>query len=96
MKVHENPNGRVVAACDASLMGRSFSEGNAVLDLEGYGSFYKGSKVGGREVLEQLKNFSSLNLVGKDAVALAIGAGLLKKEQVGRIAGVPHAQVYRI
>ena len=96
MKVHENPQGRVVAVCDRSLLGRVFERGNQKLDLMTYAAFYKGVEAGKREVLEEIKNFSSLNIVGSGAVELAIGAGLMEKAQVRKIAGVPQAQVYRI
>jgi len=43
-----------------------------------------------------LKKFSSINIVGKGAVALAINAKIVGKDSVIKIAGVPHVQVYRI
>lgn len=96
MKIHDGNGGLVVAVCDAGLLGRVFSEGERVLDLKSHSSFYKGTKVGEAEVLEGLKTFTSINLVGKDAVALAVRKGLIPASAVLAIGGVPHAQAYRI
>ncbi|VVB98334.1 Uncharacterised protein [uncultured archaeon] len=95
MKIHENAGTRVVAVCDSALLGKVFEDGARVLDLKAYASFY-GTVAGEREVLQALKNFTSLNLVGRDAVALAVKAGILEKTQVLEIGGVPHAQAYKI
>lgn len=96
MKTHENKEGRVVAVCDTDLVGKVYEEGAKILDLKAYANFYKGSEVGESEVLEALKSFSSLNFVGRNAVALAIKAKLAGKAQVREIAKVPHIHVYRI
>lgn len=96
MKVHEGRGGRVVAVCDADLLGNVFSDGKKVLDLMSYSSFYNGKKVSEAEVLEGLKTFTSINIVGKNAVALAVREGIISKSNVAEIMGVPHAQAYRI
>jgi uncharacterized protein len=95
MGIHENARGRVVAVCDSSLIGKILEEGDAVLDLKAHAAFY-GKRAQKQEILEALKNFTSLNIVGSDSVALAIGAGIVEESEVLEIAGVPHAQVYKI
>lgn len=96
MKMHENARGRVVAVCDKDIHGKVFEEGGRVLDLKKHGGFYKGSSAGEKEVLEALKKFTSLNIAGKKAVALAIRAEVIEESQVLDIGGVPHAQAYKI
>lgn len=94
LKIHENANARVVAVCDRKLHGKVFEKGGQVLDLKKYGAFYKGEEAGENEVREAIKGFSSLNLVGEEASALAVRAGIAHQSQVLEIAGVPQVQVY--
>ncbi|MFA5077583.1 MAG: DUF424 family protein [Candidatus Micrarchaeia archaeon] len=96
MKVHENARGRVVAVCDCELIGKVFERGGRKMDLRKYAGFYKGEKVGEDEMLEAIKSFSSLNVVGKNATAFVIRQGLAGKPQVRAIAGIPQAQIYKI
>lgn len=96
VRVHENTQGRVVALCDSNLVGKVHEKNGQALDLIRYGGFYKGEEVSGKEALKKLGSFSSLNIVGKEAVALAIKGGLVDKNQVGEIAGLKHVQVFRI
>jgi len=96
LKIH-NPDGPTIAAlCDADVLGKVFCEGELVLDLKAYSSFYKGEKVGEQKAIAALQNADSLNLVGKKAVALAERLGLVEKARAKTVAGVPHVQVYRI
>jgi len=93
---------RVLALCDAALLGKSFEEGKVVLDLKVNASFYKGEKVGEKEAEKMLKNAledsrSSLNVVGEKSVAcLRKVLPSLDEKSVKKVAGVPHAQVYRV
>ncbi len=96
MKTHRNANGRVVAVCDSRLIGKAYEENGKVLDLKAHAGFYKGEPAGAKDVRKALKNFISLNLVGSEAVALAIGEKIIEKSQVREIAKVPHVQVYKI
>jgi len=92
----------VLALCDASLLGKCFEEGNAVLDLKVNSSFYKGEKVGEKEAQKLLKDaledvHSSLNVVGVKSVAcLCKALPSLDEKSVKKVAGVPHVQVYRV
>ena len=96
INVHEGQGQRIVAVCDSTLIGKVFEEDGKCLDLERHSAFYKGRKASGKAVLEELKNFSSINIVGENATALAIENGLVEISQVLRIAGVPYAQAYRL
>lgn len=96
MNAHTNGSERVIAVCDSELVGKVFEEGEKCLDLKRYAAFYKGWRADGKRVLEELKNFSSVNIVGEKAVELAVGAGFAERGQVLRIANVPYVQAYRI
>ncbi len=96
MKIHENHAGKVVAVCEKTLIGTKIQEGDMVLDLKAYKEFYCGDLVDETHVRKALQSFTSANLVGKNAVAIAISLNLIKESEVLRIDGIPHVQIYRI
>jgi hypothetical protein len=94
LKVHETENGgRILAMCDKSLIGRVLEEGDVYIDLKNYSDFYVGELIKDEKEIE-VKNVSSVNIIGKEAVALAIKNGVIKKDDVRTVEGVPYAQVY--
>ena len=44
VKVHETPNGKLIAVCDEELLGKRYEEGNKELDLVRYSDFYRGER----------------------------------------------------
>ena len=96
LRVHEQEHSSIAALCDKELLGKTFREGERVLDLKVYSDFYKGRLVGEREAAKALRSANSMNLVGARSVALAKKLGLLGGGEVVTIQGVPHAQIYRI
>lgn len=85
----------VVAVCDSSILGKRFEDGEFQLDVKE--SFYKGEEIPEEKAIEVMKSLSredaTFNIVGKDAVNAAINAGVITKEAVGKIQGVPFALV---
>jgi len=96
LKVLESPGGRLVAVCDHELIGRVLEEGDAVLDLEAYSSFYVGELADSESVRRALGEFASANLVGEKAVGVALKEGIVQKRDIKYINGVPHLQIYRL
>lgn len=96
VKVTEREGRKVVAACDRELLGKVFSEGGAVLDLEKYESFYRGEESGPEKLKRELAGFDSANLVGEKSVNVALEIGLAQKSDVKYIKGIPHLQIYLI
>jgi len=91
-KIHKTFDGRgVLAVCDSDLLGKKFEEKDLQIDLTS--NFYKGEEKKEEEILELFKIASIINLVGKKSVELGIKAGIIDKEKVIKIKGVPHAQV---
>ncbi len=95
LKVHETPEGEVVALCDAELIGRVLADSKRRLDLSMFASFYRGERVGREDAVEALRPARNANLVGRKALAAALEAGIDTSGAV-EIAGVPHLQVYRV
>ncbi len=82
--------GRVVyALCDRELIGRVLKEGKITLDLDKYRSFYVGEDDFGND-------FESVNAIGVKSIQFLIEKGIIKRENVRFVEGIPHVQVYRI
>jgi len=96
LKIHDTPKGRIVAACDEELIGRVLEDKNAYLDLDRYRGFYVGAKAGDNELRQALSTFSSANLVGKEAVDVAVSMRLVSKGDVMYINKIPYIQIYKI
>lgn len=96
LKIHETKEGKIVAVCDEYLIGKKFEEGDSILDLAKYKDFYKGKKASNDDIKNAFKTFSSANLVGEKSVKLAIYLGIVFKESVKYIKGIPYVQIYQM
>lgn len=85
---------KVLAACDEELLGKKFCEGD--LKLEVSRDFYGGELVEVDVFANLLKNVRIANLCGKHTIKKAIELGLVSKNSVIVIQGVPHAQMLKI
>ena len=85
----------IVAICDSELLGKRFEEGKFQLDIKE--SFYKGEEKTKSEVLDVIKKMSiedaTFNIVGKEATNTALEAGIISKQGIKEIQGIPFALV---
>ncbi len=85
----------VVAVCDSSILGKKFEQGKFQLDIKE--SFYKGEEVSEKEAIEKMKSMAAedatFNIAGRESVKAALKAGIISKESVGKIRGIPFALV---
>lgn len=81
----------IVALCDKELVGKKLREGE--LNLHVNPRFYKGELVDEGAIDEAFKSATIANIVGKRAINLAIDKGLILKDNVITIDGIPHAQM---
>jgi len=92
IKVHKSYRS-VVAACDIALLGKKFEEGKRQLDIRE--NFYKDRELSKEEAIKlmqrQSKEDATFNIVGEEAVSAAIEAGIITKENTGKIANIPFA-----
>jgi uncharacterized protein len=91
VKKHESGDRIIFAICDEDLVGKKFSEGDLMLDVSE--QFYKGEKKTNAEVKEILASAFNINLVGKKTIDFALKLGILNKDSIIFIDGVPHAQI---
>ena len=91
VKCHKDEKGRpITAVCDSDLLGKKFEEDNKQLDLTA--DFYKGEEKTDEEIGDLMRNAYIVNVVGENAVTLALKEGVIEKEHIIKIAGIPHAQ----
>ena len=83
----------VVALCDENLIGKKFHEDKFQLDLKE--SFFKEDKISEEKAIEILKDMqkedATFNIVGKESTNTAIKAGIISKEDIKKIDGIPFA-----
>jgi hypothetical protein len=96
MKTFKKDKEKIVAVCDAELIGKVLREGELVLNLEKYASFYTGEEVSEVTVEKELLTATSINLVGEKAIAVAKRMRLINESNIVKIQNVPHVQIYRI
>ena len=94
MQIYKQGNDVLVGACDDSLLGKTFSEGKFHLDVSK--KFYGGEKVSIDILKKYLETATIANLVGEKTINCAISMGLVSKDCILRIDGIPHAQMVRM
>jgi len=94
VKIHKSYR-EVVAVCDSDLIGKYFEEEEFQLDIKE--SFYKGEDLSREETFEIMKDGATedatFNIVGKESTDLALEAGIIEKEGISEIQGIPFALV---
>lgn len=85
----------IVAICDSELLGKRFEQGKFQLDVKE--SFFKGDETDEEKTIEIMKDMekedSTFNIIGKKSVNAALKAGIITKEGIGKIRGIPFALV---
>lgn len=94
LRIFQDPNCRLVAACDTGLIGETFREGK--LKLEVKADFYKGTMTTIAQALREIDEADIANLVGSCIVEAAVQKGLVDPSAIVRIGGVPHVQIVRM
>lgn len=91
VKLHRDEQAVILAACDEDLVGQTFRDGDRKLDVNEI--FYRGEVLDRDGLVQRMKSVDIMNLVGDEAVAVAIEEGYASAEDVIIIAGVKHVQV---
>jgi len=92
VKIHQGfKEERVIVVSDKELLGKKFEEGKLQLDL--CSSFYAGEEKDKEEIKELLKDPCTIHLTGEETIAFFLELGLIDKERVLLIKGIPHAEV---
>ena len=85
----------IVAICDSDLLGKKFEEEKFQLDLTG--NFFKGEETSEEKAIKIIKEMSkedaSFNIVGENSINASIKAGIISKQGIKKIKGIPFALV---
>ena len=85
---------RMLNICDADLLGRTLNNGDFTLKIsEGY---YAQKIVGEEEAKELLRGSNSINMVGKEIIALSVNMGIGSQGGVKEIDGIPFLIVFKM
>ena len=83
--------GLLVSVCDADILGESFENGQVSLTVEE--EFYDGEVAGEQEIVNSLAGCTTANIVGTEAVSLAVEHGFVDEENVLDLGETRHAQL---
>ena len=96
-KIHETPNGNILAMCDEELINEVIKEGMVIINIKDYAEFYKGELIGEGELDSRYKqDIFSANIVGRKSVDLAVSSRIIHKEHIKIVDGIPYAHAYRL
>ena len=94
IKIHKSYR-LVVAVCDSDLIGKKFEEDDRILEINE--NFYGGKEVSSNELEREMADLSredaTFNIAGRESVETALKCGLISKEGVRKISGIPFALV---
>lgn len=94
IKVHKAYR-EVVAICDSDILGKKFEEGIKQLDVRE--NFYKGEEKNQEEIIELMIDLAmedaTFNIAGKQSCDCALKAGIISKEGIKTVQGIPFALV---
>jgi len=90
----ETDEGLLVAVCDSDVLGETFEDGQVSLTVTE--EFYGTEEVDERTVAESLAAADVANIVGTEAVALAVDHGFVDEAHVLDVDGTRHAQLLRL
>ncbi|MCC6013969.1 MAG: DUF424 family protein [Candidatus Verstraetearchaeota archaeon] len=94
VRVRKTENDILITVCDCDLLGKKIVNGKLVLNISK--EFYEGEKMSKEATLDILKKATIALFVGKTAVKYGIEAGLVHKDAIIEIGGVPYAQFVMI
>ena len=90
----DTDEGLLVSVCDPDVMGETFENGPVSLTVDE--AFYGGEPADEEEVVASLAGARVANIVGTDAVALAVEHGFVDEGSVLDLGETRHAQVLRL
>ncbi len=94
IKIHKSYRD-VIAICDSNLIRKYFEEDEFQLDIKE--SFFGGRKTSKEKTIELIKDMSredaTFNIIGEKSVNCALQSGIISKEGVKKIKGLPFALV---
>jgi uncharacterized protein len=94
LKERDTGEGLLVAVCDTDVLGKTFETDELTFTVTE--EFYGGDEADEDEVVDSLNRADVANIVGADAVALAVDAGFVDEANVLELDSTRHAQFLRM
>jgi len=94
VRERDTPKGLLVSVCDPDVLGETFENGSVSLTVEE--AFYDGDHCEREAVVAALERAQVANIVGTEAVELAIEHGFVERGNVLDLEGTLHAQFLRM
>jgi len=94
LRERSTQEGTLVSVCDPDLLGETFEDGEVSLTVDP--EFYDGEEATPEEVVASLAQCSVANLVGTEAVGVAIEHGFVEEANVLELEGTLHAQYLQL
>ena len=85
---------RMLNICDAGLLGRTLNNGDFTLKISE--AYYAQIIVEEEEAKELLRGSNSINMVGKEIIALSVTMGIGSQGGVKEIDGIPFLIVFKM
>jgi hypothetical protein len=94
LRERETPEGTLVSVCDADCLGETYDNGRATLTVtEGFYAGPDAVEASPEEVVAALRRAQVGNIVGTEAVGIAVEAGIVDEATVLEFDGTRHAQL---
>lgn len=94
VKIHSSYR-QVIAICDLDLLGKKFEDNQRQLSV--HENFFKEKEMTLEEVIKLMRNYAkedaTFNIVGPQSVNAALEAGIIDKDGVATVQGIPFALV---
>ncbi len=94
LRERQTREGLLVAVCDTDVLGETFENGDVSITVTE--EFYGGEEANQEAVVNSLTRASIANIVGTEAVEVAVEAGIIDRQNVLEIGSTQHAQLVRI
>ena len=94
LRERETPEGLLVSVCDSDCLGETYVDDPVTLEVTE--EFYGGpeaTEADASGVVDGLQRADVANIVGEQAVSVAIDAGLVDEDRVLEVDGTLHAQL---
>ena len=89
VKVHIKDDLETIACCDEELLNQVYKEGNLRIEISS--QFFGGNLIDLEDAISILREASGFNIVGEKIIKRSVDCGILPKEGVRSINGVPMA-----
>ena len=93
-KLHTHDLKTILAVCDKKFVGKEFEDGKIFFRVSE--KFFGNQEVSENELIKMAHNADSINSFGNKCTEILQKEGLISENSVILIAGIKHAQIYRL